>query len=99
MECFDVAKVAELNRVHILKGSFIQYVRKIFWKTNISYTLTRICTCVYQGVKNVSFSENFENGLNKWSLMRKESFGLYRDDEFRYFAKFIGTKRWKEKNL
>ena len=29
-----------------------------FRKTNISYPLTRIRTCAYQGVRNVSFSEN-----------------------------------------
>ena len=32
--------------------------RQIFWKTNISYPLTRTRTCVYQGVRNVYFSEN-----------------------------------------
>ena len=40
----------------------------MFRKTNISYPSisTRTCTC--QGVKNVSFSENFAYRLNKWSL-------------------------------
>ena len=41
------------------KWSFIKYVRKIFRKTNISYRLIRTRTCVYQGVRNISFSENF----------------------------------------
>ena len=40
------------------KGSFIWQVCKIFRKTNISYPLIRTRTCVYQGVRNVSFSEN-----------------------------------------
>ena len=31
--------------------------RQIFRKTNISYPLTRIRTCAYQGVRNVSFPE------------------------------------------
>ena len=32
--------------------------RQIFRKTNISYTLIHIRTCVYQGIRNVCFSEN-----------------------------------------
>ena len=34
-------------------------------KNNISYTLIRTCTCAYQEVRNVSFSENFAYGLNE----------------------------------
>ena len=33
-----------------------------------NYTLIRIRTCAYQGVRNISFSENFANVLNEWSL-------------------------------
>ena len=29
-------------------------------------------SCAYQGVRNVSFSENFAYVLNEWSLMRRE---------------------------
>ena len=47
-----------------VKGSFIKYVRKIFRKTNISNPLIRTRTCAYQGVRNVSFSENFAYVLN-----------------------------------
>ena len=47
------------------KGSSIKYVRKIFQKTNISNPLIRTRTCVYQEVRNVSFSENFAYGLNE----------------------------------
>ena len=36
-----------------------------FRKTNISYPLMRTRTCVYQGVRNVSFSENFAYVLNE----------------------------------
>ena len=43
-------------------GSFIWYVNKIFRKNNISYPL--IHTRVYQGVRNVSFSEYFAYVLN-----------------------------------
>ena len=35
------------------QGSFIQYVRKIFWKANFFYPLMR--TSAQQGVSNVSF--------------------------------------------
>ena len=37
----------------------IKYVPKIFRKANISNPLIRTRTCTYQGVRNVSFSENF----------------------------------------
>ena len=40
-----------------LSGSSIKYLRKIF-----------VRTCTYQGVRNVSFSENFAHVLNVWSL-------------------------------
>ena len=39
------------------KGSFIEYIRKIFRKTNISYPLVHKRTAAYQGVRDVSFSE------------------------------------------
>ena len=45
-------------------GSSIKYVRKIFRKANISNPLIR--TCAYQGVRNVSLSENFAYVLNGW---------------------------------
>ena len=45
-------------------GSSIKYVRKIFRKTDISNPLIRTRTCAYQGVKNVSFSEDFAYLLN-----------------------------------
>ena len=41
------------------KGPSIKYVRKIFYKTNISNPLIRTRTYAYQGVGNVSFSKNF----------------------------------------
>ena len=40
-------------------GLSIKYVRKIFRKTNTSNPLMRARTCAYQGVRNISFSENF----------------------------------------
>ena len=44
--------------------SFIQNITKLSEK---SFTTS---TCAYQGVRNVSFSENFAYVLNKWSLLR-----------------------------
>ena len=46
----------------------IKYVRKNFRKTNISNSLIRTRTCVYKGVRNVSFSESFAYVLNGWPL-------------------------------
>ena len=34
----------------------------------LCYLLIRTCACAYQGVRNVSFSENFGHVLNEWSL-------------------------------
>ena len=39
-----------------------------FSKTNISYPNIRTSTCAYQGVRNVSFPENFAYVLNESSL-------------------------------
>ena len=50
------------------KGPTIKYIRKIFQKANISNTLIRTRTCMYQGVRNVSFSVNFAYLLNGWPL-------------------------------
>ena len=41
-----------------------------FPKTNVSYPLIRTHTCAYQGVENVSFSENFAYVLNEQPLMQ-----------------------------
>ena len=37
-----------------------------FPEVNISYSLICTCTCEYQEVRNVSFSENFAFVLNEW---------------------------------
>ena len=52
----------------IHQGSFIQYVRRIFRKTDSSYPLIRTCTCACQGVRNISFSESLARVLNVRSL-------------------------------
>ena len=48
-------------------GTFIYHVRKIFWKTNISYLLISKHTCVYQGVRNASFFGKF-SVRTKWMV-------------------------------
>ena len=40
-------------------GPSTSYVRKIFQKSNISYTLVFTYKCTFQKVRNVSFSDNF----------------------------------------
>ena len=50
---------APFGIIHLLRS-------QDFLKTNISYHVTRACT--YQGVRNVSFSENVVNVLNGWYL-------------------------------
>ena len=40
------------------------------------FPLIRSRTCVYQGLKNVSFSENFAYVLNEWSLIFLNSANL-----------------------
>ena len=49
----------------------MKYIRKIFRKTNISNPLICTSSCAYQGVRNVSFPENFAYLLNGWPLSRK----------------------------
>ena len=49
-------------------GSFIKYVHKIFWKTNISNPLISARTSAYQRVRNFSFSKHFAHVLNGWLL-------------------------------
>ena len=50
------------------------YVRKIFLISNNSDPLIRTRTCAYQGVRNVSFTENFAYYvLNEWSHTQIDS--------------------------
>ena len=52
-------------------GPSIKYVRKMSRKNNISNPLVRLRTCVYQGVRNISFLENFVYVFNRWSQLSK----------------------------
>ena len=54
----------EMDQSESVWGSPIWYVRKISRKTNIFYSLIHTCTFAYQGVRNISFSENFAYVLN-----------------------------------
>ena len=61
-------------------GSSIEYVPKIFRKTNILTppdTHTYVCASggyAYQEIRNVSFSEKFAYVLNGWSLSKENTF-------------------------
>ena len=52
----------------LTKWLSINYVRKIFRKTNVSNPLIRTRTCANEGVRNVSFLEYFAHVLNGWPL-------------------------------
>ena len=63
-----------LGIIHLVRS-------KTFRKTKISYPLIRTPMCVYQGVRNVSFSENFAYVLNECSLIKHtESYTKMRGD-------------------
>ena len=51
------------KKYHIRNPAFNTY-SKYSEKTNISYLLVRTRRCTYQGVRNVSSSENFAYALN-----------------------------------
>ena len=42
---------------------------QILWKTNISYLRMRTRMCVYQVIRNGSFSEHFAHVLNDWFFL------------------------------
>ena len=46
------------QRVNLETGVSRKQSTHIFRKTNISYLIIRTCTCPYQGVRNIHFSEN-----------------------------------------
>ena len=60
-----------------IKGQrVIHLVRKIFWKSNISYPLIHTRTCVSQGIRNVGFSENHAYIPNEWPLNKNHNYGV-----------------------
>ena len=72
--------------------SVIQYVRKIFQKTNISPS------CAYQGIRNVSFPENFSYILNERSLYLYVGTDIRRSNQLystvRKHNKYFETRTW-----
>ena len=84
------------------EGSPIKYIRKIFRKANISNPLIRTRTCAYQGVRNVSFSENFAyvlygcplNAIWKWWHLTKMAHDKYSswNRQIWYPQKWCSTK-------
>ena len=38
----------------------------------LTYPLIRTCTCAFQEVRNISFSENFAYVINEWSYTKSE---------------------------
>ena len=56
-----------LNIFRFCDHSFSTFA-KFFQKNNIYYPLICKRTCAYQGVRNVTFSENFAYVSNEWSL-------------------------------
>ena len=82
-------------------GSFISCVYKIFLKTNISYPLIHICRCTYQGVKNFSFSKDFQYVLinDPYSVRESlKSFPLCKHFRRKYakFACVLSFLLWKK---
>ena len=65
--CFFAFLFLDIITSHIIP-SFSKYVWEIFRKTNILCPLIPARTCAYQGLRDVSFSENVSNVLNEWSL-------------------------------
>ena len=63
-----------LGIIHLVRS-------KTFRKTKISYPIIRTPMCMYQRVRNVSFSENFAYVLNECSLIKHtESYTKMRGD-------------------
>ena len=64
---FERKKLRVYQGLGLLLQAIIDLVcAQNFPKTNISYLLMRTCACMYQGVRNVSSSKNFESALNEW---------------------------------
>ena len=56
--------------IYKMAGSFFT---GIFWNSDQKFSrniFTPSSTCTYQGVRNVSFSENFAYVLNEWTLIK-----------------------------
>ena len=67
--CWLLVKSSVNKSAHPIRDHSFSTYAKFSEKTNVSYPLIRTRTCAYQGVRNVSFSENFAYVLNEWSLI------------------------------
>ena len=65
MEQIQIKNLRVIPERVLRNRSFIQYVRKFSEKNKTFCPLIRTRTCAYQGVRNVSFSENFTYLLNE----------------------------------
>ena len=75
--------------------------RQIFAKSNISYSMIRTRTCVYQGIRNVRFSENLAQFVFLKHPVWGSSFCLITHDFRIYFIKdgtLCDSTFWKEEN-
>ena len=63
---------------------------QIFRKKNISYPLIRTCTCAYQGVRNVRFSENLVCFVFLKHPSRDSPFCLITDET--YYSNFLAIR-------
>ena len=83
--------------VSAAKGSFIKYVRKSFRKTNNSKPLIRTHTFAYQGVRDISFSENFAYVLKVDCPQEKSNFKTtsnnYQITMFLFVCLFVCLKK------
>ena len=85
----DILRRPGNNKVkrRISKGVFQENkARQIFRKTNISYPLIRTCTCVYQGVRNISFLENLTCSVFLKHAFWDSLFCLINDEFWNYTA-------------
>ena len=63
---YNWSQTYQVSEKYLGQGLFIYHVLKIFRKTNISYLLILRHTFEYQGLRQISFSENFLYVLNGW---------------------------------
>ena len=61
--------MSDTHKIEIeIRGHPLSMYAKFSEKLTFLTPLTRLRTCAYQGVRNVSFSENFAYVLSGWSL-------------------------------
>ena len=66
--CTDLG-IWESNKMGHSFSTYSTFSEKL---TSITSWYAYVLTCAYQGVRNVSFVENFAYILNEWSLMKQK---------------------------